>query len=305
MEVSEMAEGLGTDGAGGAPSGTPPSGTSGPSWRDSLPEDLRSDASIKDFKDLPAFVKNFKELQSHLGLSLRIPSENAGEEDRKTFREKLQKQVPGLVDSKDEASLLKALGLPESAEDYKPPETVKLSEPTIAEVRAFAKENGLTKAQAEKVFRKQAETEEARATVISKAQAEIRAEWGAATDERRALAAEFAEKMGFTGISKALKDGLLDKSTTLGFYKLAKSVGSEGNAMSREIGAPPSGAMTPAEAEMQIAELQKNEAWKNGNHPNHWNMVLKMRDLVGAAAAGRSESGLGGGAVSKTVLTRG
>ena len=299
-----MAEGLGTNGAGNAPSGTPPPETSGPSWRDSLPEDLRSDAAIKDFKDLPSFVKNFKELQSHLGTSLRIPSESAGEEDRKAFREKLQKQVPGLVDGKDETSLLKALGLPEDPNEYKPPESVKLSETTIAEVRAFAKENGLTKAQAQKVFQKQAATEELRQSTINKAREEIRSEWGSATDERRALAAEFADKMGFTGIGKALKEGILDKSTTLGFYKLAKSIGSEGNTMVRENQGPPSGAMTPAEAEMQIAELQKNEAWKNGNHPNHWNMVLKMRDLVGAAASGRSNSGLGGGASSKNVLTR-
>jgi hypothetical protein len=66
------------------------------SFIDSLPEDLRSEPSLADFKDLSGLAKSYVSAQKMLGSSVRIPTEEASPEAREEFYSKLQ-SVPGVV----------------------------------------------------------------------------------------------------------------------------------------------------------------------------------------------------------------
>ena len=71
-----------------------------PSWRDSLPEDLKGDPSLQSFKDIPALAKSFIETKRMVGAKqgLAIPNEKSTPEDVAAFH--------------------KALGVPEAADKY-------------------------------------------------------------------------------------------------------------------------------------------------------------------------------------------
>ena len=65
-------------------------------WRDSLAEDLRSEPSLKDFKDINSLAKSHVSAQKMLGGSIRIPGEDASDEARQEFYSKLS-NVEGVV----------------------------------------------------------------------------------------------------------------------------------------------------------------------------------------------------------------
>ena len=84
---------------------TPPDAvTSGitPSWRDTLPDDLKADKSLESFKDVPALAKSYVETKKLVG-SKQAPT------------------VPGAAASPEEvAAWRKALGVPDTPEGYTP-----------------------------------------------------------------------------------------------------------------------------------------------------------------------------------------
>lgn len=87
---------------------TPPAETTPavtPSWRDSLPDDLKADKSLESFKDVPALAKSYVETKKLVGAKqgLTIPGEGATPEERKAF----------------DAQVRKALGVPEAPDGYK------------------------------------------------------------------------------------------------------------------------------------------------------------------------------------------
>ena len=92
-------------------------------WRDSIPEDLRDDASLKDITDPGVLAKNYVHAQKMLGTSVRIPGEDAGPEDLEAFYSKLDK-IPGLMKSpnleneEDVKAFYRTLGTPEDATGY-------------------------------------------------------------------------------------------------------------------------------------------------------------------------------------------
>lgn len=276
-----MADGIGDSGTAGRTDVT--------TWRDTLSAELKDAPGLKDFKDINGLAKSFLDTQALVGSSLRLPGPDASQEAWTEFNKKLSERVPGLVSSKDEEALLKAAGQPTEAAEYKPPENVKLEEGHVEQVRALAKELGLTRKQAEKVFARRAAELDDLSARIAKARVDLKAEWGTAVDERSALAIAAAEKMGAPAeLIKNAKAGNLDAPAMKWLYSVAKALGpGEGNVMAREPAASTTPSMTPDEAEAQISELQKNPAWRNENDPRHWTLVQKMVKLVEIANLGK------------------
>lgn len=100
---------------------------------DALPEDLRSVESIRKFAQdgkvsIPNALKSYVELEKMLGNSIRVPGENATNEEKTRFR--------------------RQLGVPDSPDDYQLPSTDENKEIITAFAKA-AHEAGMTKAQAE------------------------------------------------------------------------------------------------------------------------------------------------------------
>ena len=95
-------------------------------WKETIAEELRSDPSIKDFKDVDSLVKSYKETKAFVGSAMRIPGPDASKEDRAAFRAKLKEKVPELVEVPEdpeklkevEADLWARLGRPKEAKEY-------------------------------------------------------------------------------------------------------------------------------------------------------------------------------------------
>jgi hypothetical protein len=155
-------------------------------------------------------------------------------------------------------------------------------------VRKFALENGYTVEQAKGLFKVRAQQREDALAKSALWNEDLKREWGTATEERKALAIVAAEKMGApTQLVEAARTGNLEPSAMKWLYSVAKAVGSEGNSLSREPAAQRQPSMTPAEAEAQISELQKNPAWRNEGDPRHNQLIMKMVELVEIANTGK------------------
>ena len=58
-------------------------------WREALPENVRGWDEAQNADSADAFFKQIGDLRSHLGNSIRVPSDDAGDDTRKEFFEKL------------------------------------------------------------------------------------------------------------------------------------------------------------------------------------------------------------------------
>ena len=95
--------GDGTPGAGTPAPGTTLGGGGEPSFRDSLPEDLRDHASLKDFNDVGSLAKSFVHAQSMIGSDkINLPTDKSTPEQWSQFYKELGR--PDSVDGYDVSS---------------------------------------------------------------------------------------------------------------------------------------------------------------------------------------------------------
>jgi len=124
------------------------------SFLNSLSEDLQSDPSLADFKDVNSLAKSYISAQHMLGSSVRIPSQDASDEVKNEFYSKLT-SVPGVIrlpDANDQEGIDKlynTLGRPQSADGYKLDigEDIPLDENAQNEFFELAHKIGLTQSQ--------------------------------------------------------------------------------------------------------------------------------------------------------------
>lgn len=254
-------------------------------WRAGLPEDIRADESIAAFKDAGELARAFKEAQAN---SLRIPGENAGDDQRKAFRDQLRAKVPTLLelpaDPKEleavEGRIFEQLGRPKDSKGYALPAETKLPEGfDLAPIVAQAAEFGLTKKQFEALAKKAMTTHEALKGEEMKLHAELRQELGLAYEERVAAARATAEKFGVPAdIAKTLPPGQLRV-----WAQVAKAVASEPVQVAGQGGG---GALTPGEAAAQISEILANPDYQNVNSPRHAFLHQRRLELARIAYAG-------------------
>lgn len=132
-------------------------------FKELISEDLRTDPSLNDIKDINSLAKGYIHAQKLVGErdanSIRIPGEDAGEEAIKAFYDKLE-SIPGVVrlpdfdDEEAKQQLFNKLGRPESPDNYDidVPEDLLNASTELQQFREVAHEAGLTKDQASKVL---------------------------------------------------------------------------------------------------------------------------------------------------------
>ena len=255
---------------------------------DWLPEEYKNDASVKDIPDVPTLIKSYKEAQSFIGSSIRVPSENASDADKQAFREKLRSKVPDLVPASDEKAVAKAFGVPEKPEEYTPPADVKLGEPELKAFQERAKSLGLSKKQAEAALKAELQAKQQAEQGVTENKAAIEKEWGAAAKDRVERVATVAEKFGFDKDWIAgVREGRVPLSALNPFFKMVEAIGGEGNNLGKNSNEKTSVA-TPDEAERQITELTKNPAFMNPKDPAFKHLQAEFLRLT-ALAAGHSK----------------
>ena len=283
-------------GGGGGEGGTP-------TFNESLPEDLRGNESLANFKDVGGLAKSFVEMKSMQGSSIRIPSAEASDDDRKAFHDKMVNQMPSLMlkpdfDNAEQSNeFYRTLGMPEESGGYEMPKVdgIEMPEERGAALQKIAHEAGLTKSQFDKVMTAAlgldvvaAETQ----TANLKAEAEaLHGEWGMAFDERKGTIVAVAKHTGAPDrLIAAIEADEAGVDTMEWLLKMSAFVKGEGVELGNQnLGDPDNGnsKMTPSEARGQISDIQGNRShpYWNQNDPAHSDALKKMVELQAAAKA--------------------
>lgn len=262
-------------------------------WRSSLPEELRDAPFFKEAAGPNDALKQIQNAASYMGNSLRIPGENAGEDDWKAFNQKLVEKVPGLMPKPGQENMEEvyaALGRPDKPEGYvyEPPEDVDL--PTDYE--AFAKvahKHGLSQAQFKGLLddvvgqsREQVEIAQAEHNQEMK---DLNNEWGMAYDKNVSAVKNFLKLTDAPeGIQNLIEEGAMSAAELKWIHSIATATKSPTELATHQSN---STVMTPQEARNQIQEILNNSDhpyWKP-NDPRNRDAIDKMVQLQRMANA--------------------
>ena len=271
-------------------------------WRDSLPDDLKASPALANFEDVGQMAKSFVDMKSYQGNSIHIPGEDAGDEQRQQFVDKLMEKAPNVMlkpdfeNQEQSREFYRTMGMPEKADQYEAPqienmpEGAKQNEERLNFFREVAHEAGLNKGQFAKIMSKVTEADLANAQAAADAQKAgmegLKKEWGMATQERIDAAISIAERTKAPDhLIEAMKNNAASAEVVKWMHGLSESLGSEGaNFVTNEPGGDSK--MTPGEAQEKIDEIYANK-----EHPFHRGdkaAIDKMLKLVKAANPNQS-----------------
>lgn len=266
----------------GDPPGDPPGGDNPPdgdAWKSTLPEDVQKWDEVKNSKDGGGFWDQMTNMKSRMGNSIRIPGEDASDEDRTAFHKKLSDKVPGLMKApnkesdEDMAAHYASLGAPEKADEYKldigeKNKDKKLDLSLVDAFRPVAQANGLTQKQFHNIVNAIVDVNVEKAAtaqgMLKANRDSLKEEWGGAYKQNSEMVTNFAEKTNAPDmIKKAIKDGLMDQGSMEWIHKMAVAVGPEGSGITMDE-TTVQGVLSPSEALERISEIRNN-----GKHPYH------------------------------------
>lgn len=282
-----MKDGDGSGGGGG--------GGQEDDWRLQLPEDLRNNPSISDTPDIATLAKRFVDTKALVGKSLRLPSEEAGEEDWNNFYDDLMGKVPTLMrkpDLTDKAALeriYEQLGKPGEADAYTVPEIdnqgINIDMAIIEKFKQIAFENGLSQTQFENVVKSlTGDSIEKAVEMQKKIDEDVQSlvkEWGAAYEKNLKIARAVAKKLNTPDfLMKPLLSGTPPSTSAKFFFALAESIGKEGTEIIDNSGEQD--VITPDEAKMQMSEMRRNKdnPLNHPSDPGHKAALVKYQKLA-------------------------
>lgn len=247
------------------------------SWKNSLPEDLRSDPSVKITKTLADLAKGYVHAQKTIGADkFVVPGKNATEEDYLKIFDKL-----GRPDSPDKYDLQVRKGM-------------KVNEEFFKGFKETLHKSGILPSQAGKLFEwyqgQVANAEVAQQQAEAKRNAEsldgLKKEWGNAFDSKLQDAAVGIKAIMGDQADAAINDPVLGNHPL--FIRLAAKIGEytkEDSDVSE--GSEPSGRYTPSQASKMIGNILSDpkHPYNDGNHPNHKSAVEEMMKLFEAKSA--------------------
>lgn len=271
-----------------------------PNWRDSLPDDLKGSASLARYNDVPDLAKAYVHMEKFRGNSISIPGEDAGDEQRQEFVDKLLNNAPNVMmrpdmDNADQSrDFYRTLGMPEKSDGYEVPkmelpEGQPINEERITFFRELAHNIGLTKSQFSNFVKAITEQDVTEFTSRkSNQEAEItslKKEWGDATKDRIAETLSIAERTKAPeSLIEAIKKNEVTSDMMKWMYGIHVSIGKgEGTNMSG-IQTSTSGKMSPSEAKEKIAEMYANK--DHAFHRGDKDAMKRMIELVTAANPG-------------------
>lgn len=244
-------------------------------WRSRLPDELKAEKSLEDFKDVGGLAKSYVEAQKMIGNSVRIPKEDASDEDWEAFHMKL--------------------GRPETVEGYdfvKPelPENVEWNDRLADWFGKTAHSLGLSKTQANKLMQAWNDNQ---FTEMHNAQKEMKAKldvlqesWGDQYEGRVELGVRGIDKMLPAEEAKEFKK-LLD-STGFGDHPLMLKYAHQVGKMLKEdgyiIGDGHGGIHSVESAKAKIAEI--NADLKHPWHAGDKAALEEMDELFKTAYPG-------------------
>ena len=256
-------------------------------WKEGLPEAVRSWKEVETSNSPEEFWGQMTNHRAHLGQSIRVPGEGAGEADWTEFHTKLKNKVPNLIprptDEAGYGALYDSLGRPATPEEYTNPLGGTDSAEVVA-LRKTAHELGFSQKQFENLIT----NGDAQATALAEttklqqdeALQGLKTEWGAAFEQKKQRAASIAEKTGAPqGLIDAINNDTIGPESMKWFdslaekFKSAPGVGDDFNHKDP--------VMTPDEAAIKISEITGNKEgpYWNKQDPAHAVIKAKVREL--------------------------
>lgn len=269
--------------------------TSTDSWVDSLPETLREAPFLSKAESPEKALQELQNAAGHLGNSLRLPSEDASEEDRKAFYDRLSEKVPGLMPKPTEENMeefYKALGRPENPDDYnyEPPEGKEVP----GDFESFAKvahKHGLTQEQFRGVLNDvlsgQWEQAEIAESEQNQEMSQLSQEWGQAFDQNLSAVKNFLRLTDAPeGVVDLISEGAMSPAEIKWLHSIASSTKSPTELVTQQT--QQETALTPSEARTRIQEMMNNpeHPYWNATDPRHQDAIQKMLKLQKAANPG-------------------
>lgn len=260
-----------------------------------IPEEYRANETLNRFNDVGDLAKSYVELRSLQGRSIKIPSDDAGEQDRKEFLEKLINHAPQLMLKPDFAegeqaqAFYRTLGRPEKPEGYQRPEGVDLNPDVEAELRQVLFDIGVSDKQFQKAMQafaqREAQAKEAQASQIDQDTQALKGKWGV-TFAERLKAAERINEQFYPG----REFGRLTPHEIEALYNVHVSLTGKGPQAATQGGGEQQG-MTPAEAKERAEEIMKrvHDPKSNLTHQEKLALINKRIDLL-AKYAGYEKS---------------
>ena len=237
-------------------------------WRDSLPEDLKNDPTVKSYNSIEALAKTLVQSQKILGSDkVLVPSKHATPEEIRSYYKK--SGIPEEKDYKVEVSKDEQVD-GKFLETFTKIAAKEMVHPTQAKAILSGSLAYLKQAQSEKEAATKLETE----TGLKA----LKEEWGAAYDEKVNKAHQAFLKFGDEGLKKVLDSGFGNNPNVIKAFSKIGDLISEGKIRGD---ADTTGAMTPAEAQLKANEILMNPEHPHnlGGHPNHKAALEEMTKL--------------------------
>jgi len=246
-------------------------------WKSKIPEEIRATPLVQEATDEAKFWKRVLDQHSYAGQSIRIPGDDASEEQKGEFRAKLRAKVPSLMEVPSEnddlgyEAALSKLGRPEKADDYALPDSeFSFSPEQAAHLREVAATAGMTRRQFRNLAKKYAENASHQVAAIEterKANDEaLQREWGVAAEEKYAQVLAFAKQNGAPDHFVRALEGRGAKAAEVLWMHKIMGAGKEGSTVAGQGNTVASGnaKLTPYEAKMKLDEI-----YGNPSHPFH------------------------------------
>ncbi len=208
-------------------------------WKDDLNEEMKGSPAFKDLgDDINDLAKNYLDAQTRIGNSIRIPGEDAGDDDVIKFRARLQEKVPGLIptpDSEDAESIRifrESLGTAKASSEYAMPsiEGITVDEKREALMRDTALDLGISKKQFEGFLTKMYEADVTNLDIQSHTLEEdalaLKKEWGVThTNRMKALHDNLLLSEAPEALADAIKNNTAGSATTKWLDSLFSKLG--------------------------------------------------------------------------------
>ena len=272
---------------------TPPP-TSDTDWRTVLGDEYKNDPVFKDLPDIKTLAKNHKDLQSHLGNSIRIPSQEADDAQWGEFRNKLHTKVPGLIalpkdgDEEGMKSYRKALGIPDDPKEYSLDDITgkEIQDERLDFLKGLAHKHNLTPTQFKSVLsevvKSDLEAVDAQMTQVKESRGEIYKEWGEAFKDRVTQINEFLERSGApAGLLESAKSEMVGGETLKWLHSMVAALGGEANNLNlHHQQTPNNGRLDPAEAMQRADEIYEQLMKLNQGDPQYDVLVKKRFEYI-------------------------
>ncbi len=259
-QTNQGGQGGGTGGEAGGGQGA---------WYDSLPQEIKDNATLKQFKDVGSLAKSYLHANSLIGKKGVIPpGEKATDEEMDQFYTSLGRP-------------------PIDKYEIKPPQGKDVNPKAVEWFKENAFKLGLLPKQAQTLLEKYTEFESAQVGEMSKAKQleqgkqleSLKTEWGQGYGKQVAMARLAVKELGGEGFTQYLeKTGLGNDPEVIKFMAKAGKLLGEDKLRGEDVG---QFGKTPKEIQSEINKIREtpNHAYYDKSHPGHNTAVLQMEEL--------------------------